>query len=241
MLVVPASAQASFDFPLMGWWPMNEGSGQTVRDWSGRGNHGYLGSTPSADAADPSWVRGVLIGSALRFDGVDDRVTIPETNDLKKQRLTVAAWIKGNSSPGQFKYVISQGAMSCDTSSWGLYTGDNGGIAFYIASSQYDYHRSPQADPSIWDGKWHHVAGTYDGSRIRLYVDGKQVGSGTPASVTINYDFPTGGGEIGNYPGSGCNASLTLSGDVDGVQVWSQALPVDTIWRLLRSLFNLAK
>ena len=34
---------------------------------------------------------------------------------------------------------------------------------------------------SVWDGKWHHVAGTFDGSTVRLYVDGVQVGTGTPA------------------------------------------------------------
>jgi len=46
--------------------------------------------------------------------------------------------------------------------------------------------------------------------------------------------------QIGGY-GPNCSANLQLGGDVDGVQIWSQALPVDTIWNALRSLFNLAK
>jgi hypothetical protein len=220
---------------------MNEGSGQTVRDWSGRGNHGYLGSTPAADANDPAWIRGVFLGSALRFDGVDDQVTIPASDTLKPQRLTVAAWIRGGASPGQYKYIVDQGAINCDTGSYGLYTGSTGGVSFYVASGQYTYHRSPEAPATVWDGKWHHVAGTFDGSKVRVFVDGVQIGSGTDAPVQIDYSFPLGGGEIGNYPGEGCYSSLTLTGDIDGVQVWSQALPVDTIWRTLKALFSLAK
>ena len=50
---------------------MNEGKGQSVRDWSGNGNHGFLGSTPAADANDPAWVKGIFFGSALNFSGDD--------------------------------------------------------------------------------------------------------------------------------------------------------------------------
>src|SRR3954452_9437734 len=103
-LALPATASAD-SFPLVGWWPLNEGSGQTVRDWSGRGNNGYLGSTPAADANDPSWIKGVFLGSALRFDG-GDYVTIPANNNaLEPAKLTVAAWVRADTSPGQLRYV----------------------------------------------------------------------------------------------------------------------------------------
>src|SRR3954467_11483551 len=85
-LALPAAAQAD-SFPLVGWWPMNEGSGQTVRDWSGRGNNGYLGSTTAVDDNDPSWIKGVFLGSALRFSG-GDYVTIPSPSELEQQNLT---------------------------------------------------------------------------------------------------------------------------------------------------------
>src|SRR6185503_15373294 len=50
-LAVPSSASAA-DFPLKGWWPLAEGKGQVINDWSGRGNQGYLGETPQADSHD---------------------------------------------------------------------------------------------------------------------------------------------------------------------------------------------
>jgi hypothetical protein len=46
--VLPATAGAD-GFPLVGWWPMNEGAGQTVRDWSGHGNNGTLGNSAGVD------------------------------------------------------------------------------------------------------------------------------------------------------------------------------------------------
>jgi hypothetical protein len=242
-LALPAAARAD-SFPLMGWWPMNEGSGQVVRDWSGHGNNGMLGSTPGADANDPTWIKGVFLGSALRFDGLDDFVTIPDSASLRPQKLTIDAWVRSSSSPGDYRYVVSKGAVGCQTGSWGMYTGYNGGLAFYVADaatpSSSHYYISPAADPTIWNGQWHNVAGTFDGNTVRLYVDGVQVGNGTPAPTTIDYSLPIGDTQFGNYPGS-CNPSLNLAGDIDGVQVWSQALPIDTIWNTLRSLLTLSR
>ena len=62
---LPGTASAaSYDFPLSGYWPLNEGKGQVVRDWSGNGNHGQLGSTPGVDANDPSWIKGAFFWSS---------------------------------------------------------------------------------------------------------------------------------------------------------------------------------
>lgn len=235
-LTLPSVAGAE-TFPLRGWWPMNEGSGQVVRDWSGNGNNGQLGSTNRADANDPTWIRGVLLGSALRFDG-GDFVRIPDSTDLDPQNITVATWFRGTSSPGQFKYLIAKGSVACDRTSYGLYTSQNGGLAFTIADGA-GWYRSPEAPTSVWDGKWHHAAGTFDGSRLRLFIDGEEVGNGTPAQTVIAYNPPTGDGFIGDYHDDSCDMFFT--GDIDGVQVWSRALPVDTIWRALRVLFSTSR
>lgn len=238
MLLAAPSAANAFSFPLMGWWPMNEGSGQTVKDWSGKGNHGTLGITPDVDYADPAWVSGVWAGSALRFSG-DDLVRIPDSSSLEPSKLTLAAWVRGDASPGMARYIVAKGGLGCDRASYGLYTGVDGGVAFYIGDST-TYYRSAEAPASIWDGKWHHVAGTFDGARVKLFVDGQAVGAPTPANTTIDYSLAQDGGAFGSYPGA-CDQSLTLTGDIDGVQLWSEALPVDSVWRLLKSLFSLAR
>jgi hypothetical protein len=225
----PAAASAASS-PLSAYWPMNEARGQTVYDWSGNGNNGTLGSTSGVDANDPSWITGKLF-FGLRFSG-DDFVRIPSSPSLETPNVTVAAFVRGNGSPGTNKYIFSKGALGCMQGSYGLYTGPNDGLMFYIADEN-GFVRSPDAG-NIWDNKWHLVAGTYDGSTVRVYVDGVQAGTGTPSNLTIDYSLDSSDdGYIGTYFG---DCDLNFRGDLDEVSVWNKALPISDIYARLRAL-----
>jgi Concanavalin A-like lectin/glucanases superfamily len=233
-LALPAGASAGHLpwSPLAGYWPLNEGRGQVAHDWSGHGNHGQLGSTPGVDSSDPTWIRGFWwLSKGLSFDG-GDFVVIPDSDALEPQRITVESWFRRAGSPGKHRYLVSKGGDGCQAGSYGLYTSENTGLAFYVYDGS-DYRRSPEATPDIWDGRWHHAAGTFDGSVVRLFVDGRQVGTGTPAGSSILYDLPVQDGAIGAYRAS---CSFLFEGDIDGVRVWSRALPVDTIWDKAREV-----
>ena len=237
---LPAVAGAD-GFPLVGWWPMNEGSGQTIRDWSGHGNNGTLGNSAGVDDQDPAWIRGVFAGSALRFDG-NDIVQIPDSASLDPQKITVAAWFRGEHRPGST-------ATSSPRARWRA-TARRTGCTRAAAAGWPSTSRAPtrgtrrrQAPASVWDGKWHHAAGTFDGQTVRLFIDGQEIGTGTPANTTIAYNPPSGGGLLGDYHGTdnGASCDLFMTGDIDGVQVWSQALPVADIWRALKILFSTSR
>lgn len=234
-LIVPNAASAA-DFPLRAWWPLAEGSGQTVRDWSLRGHNGYLGRTPQADTNDPTWIKGGIfgLGSALRFDGVDDFVTVPDSADFKTPKVTVSLWFRGTGSPGQFKYLFARGGQDCTAASYALQTYFNGGLVFTIWN-QYSTRISGAVDPSIWDGKWHHAAGTYDGTTPRLYIDGKLVPGSVSNDDDIDYNGPVGDTILGGYH-AGCD--LLMKGDLDQVMVFSDALPVDSIYNRVSAIFN---
>lgn len=228
-LAAPAAAPAAS--PLAGWWPMNERSGQKVYDWSGNGNHGQLGSTAGADDNDPTWIPGIFnLGSALRFDG-NDFVTVADSPSLRPKHLTVSTWFRGERTPGSFRYLVAKGADGCEASSFALYTSESEGLGFYVYDGT-SWKRSPEAGPSVWDGRWHHAAGTYDGQMLRLFVDGVEVGSGTPATMSIDYDLPSTDATLGTYGGT---CALHLVGDIDGVSVWNRALPVADIARIVRA------
>jgi hypothetical protein len=96
--------------------------------------------------------------------------------------------------------------------------------------------RSPQVGAAdVWDESWHHVAGTYDGATVRLFVDGFEIGSGRPFSGAIEYDLPHKEFTIGAFRGT-CN--LTFAGDVDEVRLWSAALPVGSSWGLINRVLD---
>jgi hypothetical protein len=233
-LAAAMAGTASSGVPhLAGYWPMNEGRGQVVRDLSGNGLTGRLGSTTGADANDPTWA-GFWPLAYLRFDG-DDFIALPDSPVLEPQQLTVAAFVRGTGSPGPFKYVVSKGGIACDAGSYGLYTGFGGGLAFYVSdgSGFSGVAISPEAPATVWDGKWHVAAGTYDGTTVRMFVDGVQVGAGTPAAMTIGYGLPSDLPYIGAYR-AGCD--LMLKGDLAQVSIWNTALPVGSIATWLASL-----
>ena len=93
---------------------------------------------------------------------------------------------------------------------------------FYVARNLgLSFTRSPDAGHGVWNGSWHLVVGTYDGSSVRLYLDGSQVGNGTAHTGPIDYGFPDNDLFIGHY-----NTCPTedFHGDVDSPEIYSRAL-----------------
>lgn len=215
-LALPASAPAA---TVVGEWAFDEGGGLVAHDISGSGLDGRLGVEAGPDGADPLWVPGIA-GSALRFDG-GDAVVVPDSSVLEPAHVSIEAWVRRKGTPGAYAYVLSKGSRGCDFSSYGLYTGAGRGIAFYVSNGS-GYVVSPAAESNqIWDGDWHHVVGSFDGSRVRLYLDGSEIGDGSPAAGPIAYGLASAAPYLGSYVG-GCQLGFT--GDVDDVRIWSASL-----------------
>jgi hypothetical protein len=209
------AASASADPNILAKWTLDEGAGQVATDASGHGNTGVLGAATDPDVADPGWIPGHAGGGALVFDGTN-YVTVTNTGVLEPPRLAVDAWVRRAGSPGRWRYVLSNGSLQCNRSAYGLYSGWSGGMGFYVSGTT-EYVISPEVSPAIvWDGAWHHVIGSYDGDRVRLWIDGSQVGAGTPATGPIIY-AGSGGIYIGTYRGS---CDLGFSGAIDDATVW---------------------
>jgi len=87
------------------------------------------------------------------------------TNAPSTERKIFAKWADAGS---QFSYLLS--ILANGTAQFAIFTG---GTDTVIGTTDLD------------DGEWHHIAGTYDGSNIRIYVDGVEENS-TAASGGIN-------------------------------------------------------
>ncbi len=199
---------------LVGWWKLDEGSGNIAADSGDKGLDGSL-------VGDTSWVDGIIEG-ALAFDGDGDYVDLGKDAgfDITRQ-ITISTWIKVNAFDKKFQSIITKG-----DSAWRLHRhrGKNA-LQFTCSGLVVPDNRwgniSGTAD--VNDGQWHHAVGTYDGSQICLYVDGRLDVSST-ASGTINInDQPVYIGENSERP------SRFWNGLIDDVRLYSYALTADEV------------
>ena len=141
---------------LVAHYPMNEGTGAVAHDTTGNGNDGTI--------TGGTWVqyRG---GHMLYFDGVDDEVNCG-TGDLLDITgpITLSAWVRPESVPGEEVGVVGKSFTS--------YL-----LTYYVNRNFYWYIGSGanNARSILATGMWSHIAGTFDGERLRLYRDGELV------------------------------------------------------------------
>ncbi|MBJ7328800.1 MAG: LamG domain-containing protein [Solirubrobacteraceae bacterium] len=238
-----ASPAVALDPGIAGQWHFDaisgSGASTTTADSSGADQAGKFAATPTLVAG--------RFGSGLGSGWMN--VTRPPGGGawlLESPRISFTVWIKQNGFPGTLRYIAGKGAIgafpTCGGSSWAMYTGYPGraGLAFYVKSSVGSGPLSPQLDASssVWDGRWHAVTGTYDGTAVRLYLDGVQVGNGTPFTEPIQYtgaDQAHDNFTIGTYPdkvaGSPCGVS-DWPGGLDEVRVHDRALTQAEITKL---------
>jgi len=193
---------------LVGFWKLDEGSAFTAADSSGNNLHGTI-------AGNPAWVGGPA-GYALKFDG-DDYVNLGNDSSLNMTaQITVAAWIKVDTFDREWQAIITKG-----DGSWRLQrNGTQGSIEFACTGAfvPNTLVGSLFGTVSVNDGRWHHVAGTYNGSRICLYVDGKlDVSSEAAGFIEVN-DYNVFIGANAEKP------NRNFEGSIDEVRIYSYAL-----------------
>lgn len=194
---------------LVGSWNFDEGAGSTAGDSSGYGNHGTL--LPSNEGK---------FGGALSFDGVNDYVMVADSPTLEPTMITVELWVQATSSHA-YEYILTKflPPTATDRASYAFYTGSSGGLRFYVGTTS-TYYASPDAGTGIWNGNWHHIAGTFDGSEVRLYVDGTKIDGSTSDPNPIWYQG-TGDLYIGTYNPAITVPPLNLyfQGKIDEVRI----------------------
>src|SRR5262249_10567703 len=137
------------------------------------------------------------------------------------RHLTVELWMMSTGSQPQSIFMVaekSHGAV--DTTGWYL-QGDtpSGTIGFGFGNGS-DWNNGVGSTTNVLDGLWHHVAGTYDGSTLAIYVDGALERSlATPDSIgqnsrSVNIGAFWGGGSPGRF----------FHGLVDEVSIYDRGL-----------------
>jgi PKD repeat protein len=195
---------------LVAAFGFGEGSGNTTGDASGRGNNGAT--------AGATWTTAGKNGTALSFDGIDDWLTVADSTSLDlSSAMTLEAWVKPDmvSKPWQTLFV-KEGA---GTFSYALYATAGGTSQVNAWWTEADnLYVSP-----IPQGTWSHVAVTSDGTTMRIYLNGVQVGT-TPVGGTL----PNTSGPL-RIGGNAVWGNEFFDGTIDDVRVYNRALSASEV------------
>jgi hypothetical protein len=199
------SVAAALSGPIAAYG-FNEGAGTTLNDRSGRGHTGTISGA--------TWSTAGRYGGALSFDGVNDWVTINDTAVLDLTTgMTLEAWVNASAVTNWRTVVLKERTGSL---SYALY-GANGASrpAAYVNIGGADVGVNATANLAL--NTWTHLAVTYDGATIRVYVNGTQVAT---RAQTGPITTSTGVLRIGG------NAvwSEFFQGLIDEVRIYSRAL-----------------
>ncbi len=216
---------------LIGYWPMNEGSGTQAGDSSGNKVTGTFGTV----GAHATWVPG-RFGSAVRFNPTDGQyISMGDQNRMDGlTRITVSAWVRstdntqntadevhfvtksdcsGIAGDGPFELAKPQFVTYADFTVYSSGT-------FFSASGGSSVGTPANVD----DGQWHLITGTYDGSAVNVYVDGKLEKTQTIGSITLSSTA-----KVFQFSGCTGDGSFGWFGDIDDVRVYSRALTASQI------------
>jgi hypothetical protein len=186
---------------MVAWWP-GDGNANDIRG----GNNGTLQGGATFAVGE--------VGQAFSLNGSSAYVSVPNSSSLDVGQITADAWVNPVSVTGGAPIVNKR-----DLGNVGGYTLEfNGGgaINFYVYVS--GAWRVATSSGPLPLNTWTHVAGTYDGTTIRVYFNGVEVGNSAFAGVIQPV---VGNLEIGrNIP----SPWILFAGLIDEVEIFNRSL-----------------
>jgi glucose/arabinose dehydrogenase/chitodextrinase len=187
---------------LVAAYAFNENTGTSVADASGTGNAGTIGTA--------TWTTQGKFGNALSFNGTNAKVTVPDAPPLHlTNRMTLEAWVNPTTNNAVWRDVVYKGV---DDVYYLMGSSDEGG------PSTGGTFSGPLSLPSpLPMNTWSHLASTYDGQTLRLYVNGNLSSSRavTQQIAQSNGDLTFGGDSLyGQY----------FAGRIDEIRIYNTAL-----------------
>ena len=229
----PAFATNTYSQTVLGsspvaYWRLGEGSGNFADSTSN-------GNTASAHATITYGASGAIHGdsnTAVSLDGSSAYAEAPDSSSLDSpsSQITLEAWAKptsGTLGNGYFRYLIQKAYTSAVSPyyQYGLGIADGGSYPNSVAFSFSVGGGSLAllvANYSGWQyGVWNHLVGTYDGSYMRLYVNGQQVAVQAQTGTIDHYATPL---DLGAYTNYAKTSTYLYAGGVDEAAIYPTAL-----------------
>jgi len=214
------SFSASSISGLVARWQFEEGTGTTTADTSGNNYTGTLVNNPTWSTTVPT--TNFTNTRAISFDGINDYVS---TADIDVNTITISAWVKANTVTTDYVVVKNFNGTNLPYS---LHVGGSysptqlDGMGFFAGFGP-GWANSGVTTDIRGDGQYHHIAGTYDGTTLKYYVDGVLRGSSLEGSGNLPQNNNV--VDIGVYR----TDNAYFSGLIDDVRIYNRALTLAEI------------
>src|SRR5439155_665278 len=180
-------------------------SGTTVADASGNNNAGTVSGA--------TWTTAGRYGSALVFDGTSANVTVANSASLRLTAgMTLEAWVYPTVAPTGWRAVIDK-----NVDGYYLMASSSPNNRPTVGGTFTAGNQNTVGPSGLAVATWTHLAATFDGATVRLYVNGVQVAS---QAQTAPLAATTGALQIGADGYTGEN----FAGRIDEVRIYNRAL-----------------
>ena len=224
-VVVFSGAAEQVSAATIGYWRFEEGSGSLIADSSGWDNHGAL--TPAGTAFSPvvpfAMVPVNLLPNnwSLELNGANGAAIVPDSPSLRptsgftaEAMIDGGGWVVlgkqiGNGTRNSYQIELQSGRLRFQLT-------DTGIMDHFVTAPA-------PSGPGPYNG-FHHIAGSWDGSTMRLYINGVLVGS-APFAGMLGYDAnPFLIGADNDRALGGGPACCWFGGRLDEIRLSDQAL-----------------
>ncbi len=207
---------------LVGYWPLDEGSGTAAIDYSGNNTMGTWNGTQIGTAGYYS--AGKVGTYSASLNGTNDYANLGNPTILNLGSVgTVSAWVYRTRS-GAYQTIMSKGKFDAGTNGYTLGIRNTNALEVLIGDGgSYNDIITPYTVPA---SAWTHVAMTWSSSTLTAYANGSSVASMAQTRI------PTPSSSIATI-GYNINESDDLfGGQIDDVRVYNRALSAAEIFAL---------
>jgi hypothetical protein len=195
-------------------WQFAETTGVTVADSAGS-TDGFVRGSPTLDADGVSGSSGISFGG-----GGDGYVEVPDAAALRPTAaLTFGGWYRTESGANE-QTVVQKADARFGSEGYAVDVQTPSSLRAHVAVESGQASVNPSGVPTH-DGEWHHVACTWDGSALVLYLDGEAVARDDSQSGDVIHSPRS------LYVGRGDNGYTSyyaMDGGIDDVRVYDAAL-----------------
>ncbi|MEM7299242.1 MAG: LamG-like jellyroll fold domain-containing protein, partial [Bacteroidota bacterium] len=197
------------------------------------GQTGYLNDVWKYDRNSDTWIwmEGQMAterdvpsyNNSLQFDGIDDRIDLPQNPVAYDSSFTVELWFKTTTDGALISY--SPMDMTSSNTGWGIEIVSSGTVLWI----RKGFSILQQINGlNLTDDNWHHIAmvftessGAFSNQSLTIYLDGDEVSF---SELNFTFDQNASGDHttiIGAYQGD--NDQIYFTGEIDEVRFWNEA------------------